>query len=120
MNNLLKPITAGSTLLLISAFALAGCASTAPSGYKIQADDIHFPIRTISDLDASKITTFRADMVIEDNCTYAINVRGKAPSKKYVLTWPKGSTMEYAGKTLTVVSKKRPCGRQSQKCRRHR
>lgn len=97
-----KPIIAITAIT--AALALGACATYSASNDALRSKDTHFPIRLVSDLDTSKITTFRADTVIENNCLYAVNVRGKAPSKKYVLTWPAGSKMEFSGKKLQVVS----------------
>ncbi|NNC37095.1 MAG: hypothetical protein EX271_13020 [Acidimicrobiales bacterium] len=100
------------SMILIGGCATQNGASEAPA-YKLTKNDIHFPKRTVSDLDQALVTNFRADLTVDGNCLYATNVRGKAPSKKYVLTWPMSATMEYMGKDLTVVSSAAGTGAQA-------
>ena len=89
---------------IAAALALGACATSMDGEMKLRSKDTHFPIRSVSDLDTSKVTTFRANTVIENNCLYAVDVSGKSPSRKYVLTWPMGSKMEFSGNKLQVVS----------------
>lgn len=105
-----KQQTFVSVAAITVTLALSACATSTSGDVKLRSQDTHFPVRSISDLDMSKITTFRADTLIENNCLYAVNVRGKSPNKKYVLTWPAGSKMEYSGRTLQVVSSATPSG----------
>ena len=88
-------ITMAAAAALIAP-ALTGCttASMEKDPTALRAGDIHFPTRKMDNLNDADLMTHRGDLIQMDNCLYLTNIRGKAASRRYAVTWPSNATVE--------------------------